>query len=128
MIMKKHLRVLSMVGACVLVGMLMSCDGTDDGGNNDPPAKPVGDATQGAYWFQHGDGDNPNPGCYWCHCPDASGGCAGASEAPNIQGASYELIDQQVRGSEVEHTGAKFPNFDDQAIADIEAFLAEMLP
>lgn len=83
---------------------------------------PVGDAVHGAVLFDTGDGINPNPGCDTCHCSDGSGGCQ--LNAPNNQGASYDLIDSKTRDPNAYHPGGKY-DFSDQDVADIQAFLAQ---
>jgi mono/diheme cytochrome c family protein len=80
------------------------------------PALPEGDPVLGQFIFE-------THNCLYCHCIDARGGCA--ESAPNIQGASFELVDSQLRG-EVTHTGGKFPEFTDFDIADIAAYLDQL--
>ena len=81
--------------------------------------KPQGNAQQGAVLFVSGDGTGSS--CQSCHCSDGSGGCR--LLAPNIQAIGYDMIDDRVRNTAVQHPGSEF-DFTDQDIADIEAFLA----
>ena len=88
-------------------------------------SQPVGDAARGAILFAQGDGEGP--GCQSCHCPDASGGCR--LSPPNIQGATYDVIDARTRDTSTQHPGGKF-DFTDQDVADrlmqIEAILRDV--
>lgn len=81
-----------------------------------PETPPEGDPVLGMVIFE-------THNCLYCHCQDARGGCA--SSAPNIQGASYALVDNQLRGL-ITHTGGKFPEFTDFDIADLAAYLQEL--
>lgn len=109
----RYSRVRWLVAFMLLVGLAAGCMEDD----------PVGDAARGAALYATGDRINPNPGCDTCHCPDARGGCQVLSSPPNIQGASFELISDKTRDPQLSHTGGKFA-FDNQDVADIEAFLA----
>jgi len=107
------------LSAVVLLGCAVLALGLK--GCIEPP--PQGDAANGRTLFE--DGDGTLPGCQFCHCADASGGCSSLN-APNIQGKPYETVDARVRGS-VTHPGGKF-NFSDQEVADIVAYLATLVP
>lgn len=59
--------------------------------------------------------------CHACHCGgtvDCSGG------GIDLSGVGYDRIDEKLRGTSF-HGGGKFPDYTDQDIADLEAFLAQ---
>lgn len=58
-------------------------------------------------------------GCSACHCADAGGGCG--LDAPSLVGVGADMLDARLRG-DTPHPGGKF-DFDDQEIADLEAYL-----
>ena len=60
-------------------------------------------------------------GCTSCHCADAIGGCVAG--APRIVGITAQTLDDRLRGS-VTHPIK--PSLTDQAIVDLEAFLASL--
>ncbi len=77
---------------------------------------PEGDPQRGQELFVAND-------CYLCHCEDARGGCLAA--ALNIQGATFQMVDDRTRGA-TSHPGGKFSEFTDQDVADIAEFLASL--
>lgn len=105
--------------------VLLGCAGLSLGlrGCVELPPDLQGDAENGKILFE--DGDGTLPGCQFCHCPDARGGCSSLN-APNIQGKPYETVNDRTRGSAA-HPGGKF-NFTDQEVADIVAHLATLVP
>jgi len=65
-------------------------------------------------------------GCAACHCNDAVGGCN--LDAPSLRGASYQKLDENLRGGQVSFPHPLKISVPDSQIEDLEIFFDSLRP